>query len=515
MDKPKPSALPEQSDLEVIRAFIGALDAFAVNDRAHRQFTERYCPGPPGMAGVIRDIIPAAFFDQNRRFHQQGAALSNAVAERLPEMMKLAARYGVGGGVFGVLAAYKTEDIAHARATAFQIADACAAALGGAEDAPDAPAKGQPAQVETAPSGDKETAAPQSPSAPEQHQENLLTDLLASENEQGAIERNRVSAWLQEDCPDYDERIRTLKADPRWPMLAAKWEANPSCEGNQEVLGELCRLRDVYKVPTEPKINSPERLLWWLEGHRNPLIENASKSMVSGGKYGYLSEVNPVVREFSLAIRSGNPRLPSLPVQQADPLSEWQSLFNWCLDAKGAAGLSQNSGERAGIVAQDAHEAKPAANEAGSAPTVVRIENTHEIAKAVVDDIRGAGLLQPSGPSDRDAVDRLPKRLRLAYRQWEVADRELGGGKSDDDCYAKVKQGHDAQNDSPLPGLETWKRYVRESRTKLGKQKNTPRAGREHRGAVAVPGKNVDWKDVEQVAGGRLGLRPDTDRTPS
>lgn len=131
MDKAKPLAQPEQSDLQVTRAFIGALDAYAANDAAHRQFTQRYCPGLPGMAGVLDGIDPAAFLDQNRHFHQQGDALWDAVAERLPEMRKLAARYGVGGGVFGVLAPHKPADIAQARAAAVQIADAYVAAPAG------------------------------------------------------------------------------------------------------------------------------------------------------------------------------------------------------------------------------------------------------------------------------------------------------------------------------------------------------------------------------------------------
>jgi len=122
--KAKLSALPEQSELEIIRSFINALDAYAANDSAHRQFPDRYCPHQPGMAGELRGILPDAFNAQNRQFHAQAEPLWRAVAERIPEMMKLAVRYGLGGGVFGVLAPHKPADIAHVRAAAMHLADA-------------------------------------------------------------------------------------------------------------------------------------------------------------------------------------------------------------------------------------------------------------------------------------------------------------------------------------------------------------------------------------------------------
>jgi len=190
--KAKLSAQPEQSELELVRAFIGELDAYAAIDSGHRQFTQRYCPSLPGMAGVLRDIDPASFFATNNHFHQQRNALWGRVAEHIPELKKLAARYGVGAGVFALLGPHKPTDIAHARATALQLADA----ICGAEAQQQ---KTAPVQSEAAPPSSK----PPAPTAPASSQ-----PASPAINGKPAMSKKAKALAALADHPDWtDEQI--------------------------------------------------------------------------------------------------------------------------------------------------------------------------------------------------------------------------------------------------------------------------------------------------------------------
>jgi hypothetical protein len=85
-----------------------------------------------------------------------------------------------------------------------------------------------------------------------------------------------------------------------------------------------------------------------------------------------------------------------------------------------------------------------------------------------------------SGSQEATTADPLPERVRLAFNAFETASEAIfladGTRATDDQAYIWLQDHGPVEYE--LPDVESWKRYLREGRRKLGAQKNKPRVGR-------------------------------------
>lgn len=85
--------------------------------------------------------------------------------------------------------------------------------------------------------------------------------------------------------------------------------------------------------------------------------------------------------------------------------------------------------------------------------------------------------------SDEEILASLTPAVQLAWKGYLLVEPNLPANSTDDQAYRELSEQEHALADN-LPGVEAWKRYVREARRALGLQKNQPRAGRELSGSV-------------------------------
>ncbi|QOV89369.1 hypothetical protein [Humisphaera borealis] len=164
------------------------------------------------------------------------------------------------------------------------------------------------------------------------HQEQVAIASFLEVEQQNTAEQQRLRDWIRQDHLDYDQRVALMQSDHRWATLKERWKANPSFEQNADVAGEIHALHREYSIPDEPRINSSDRLLWWLKRQRNVYFDAAPEKFNEGAP-SYLAEPNRKARDFALEIRAARRGAPPLPAPLNDALAEWQSLYDWCLTA--------------------------------------------------------------------------------------------------------------------------------------------------------------------------------------
>lgn len=100
----------------------------------------------------------------------------------------------------------------------------------------------------------------------EQHQETVARQAIEEVIEYEAQERAKVNRWLMED-PNYVTNLTAMRKDPDYQTWAVDWMEHPPvgdpfADPRVMTLGKL-ELR--YQISgAEPRINTPEKLDWWL-----------------------------------------------------------------------------------------------------------------------------------------------------------------------------------------------------------------------------------------------------------
>lgn len=85
--------------------------------------------------------------------------------------------------------------------------------------------------------------------------------------------------------------------------------------------------------------------------------------------------------------------------------------------------------------------------------------------------------------SEEEILALLTPAVQLAWKGYLLVEPNLPANSTDDHAYQRLSEQEHALADN-LPGVETWKRYVRQARKAFGEQKNQPRAAREIGGSV-------------------------------
>ena len=116
-----------------------------------------------------------------------------------------------------------------------------------------------------------------------------------------------------------------------------------------------------------------------------------------------------------------------------------------------------------------------------------------EMAHSVYDVVRrakSASTTSVAPPSKPDPSGDMPRRAKLAYHSYQVAEKMMEPSrKTDREAYdwfkAYLDNGEEFDGYN-LPAFNTWARQLREARKILGQQKNKPRAGRSTGPSVAT-----------------------------
>jgi hypothetical protein len=88
---------------------------------------------------------------------------------------------------------------------------------------------------------------------------------------------------------------------------------------------------------------------------------------------------------------------------------------------------------------------------------------------------------------DRNAIiEAMPKAVRIAYVTYQNACEKSGKQLTDADAHAWLKENVSDPDSYVLPSVDTFAKYLRTARSKLGEQKNQPRAGRKGHSVVSV-----------------------------
>ncbi len=85
----------------------------------------------------------------------------------------------------------------------------------------------------------------------------------------------------------------------------------------------------------------------------------------------------------------------------------------------------------------------------------------------------------PLSPTVGSAWDELPDRVLAACSSYRIAEQRMDPpAKTDREAYEWLEEHSELTEGYTLPSFETWTRYLRDGRQKIGEQKNRPRSGR-------------------------------------